>query len=659
MSASMNCPACKARLKLPPGCTKTKIRCPKCNARMDLAAALSASAYLPTSANLPNSAPAETPFPAMLPDAAKLSAPRGEHEEDPLPYLNLDPTSPPSAETATAPPLSLDEEPAPSPLLPLPPPPFRVAARVTADTAGIFTGPCEVVLVSHGLFLESVPFQPFFYAPVGTRAFEPAAGSIVVSAADGRAVTIEFLGRDPDRLAEDAAAFLAGDRDLPDALEYRRSPPWLLLLAGIFALGFGIIPLVTARIIEAGWSRGLLPAVTFAAAAFAANVAIALFTRLPISGKVAAMVLVGVGLSGLSILTAAAYLAGRRDAPPAQLQDSESLPQPEQQAPTRAYLPNAVDIAYRDGAFRFEDGPADVSALALGPDGSVLIVGYRDGTTRVWRLDQPAIDPFSLGPRSDGPPSRIDFDSTGTMVYMACRAGTVAALWNIPPAAPVKIPGDPFAAFPFPNGERFAAIRGNALVLRNLPLALIKKPTEGKGFTLTTPSIEVQPADVKARIPMPQRPTFLAWHPTVQLLVGHRDGSISDFGETGARSNVVSREHKAAVRVWAASNSTWDFATGDDRGVVGLWENKSMKPRTFTAATGGVTRLAFSPSATRLAVGDTSGAVRVWDLGAERAIVRVSRVGASFAFGPNDDTLLLSDGKHVDLWSLDELAKQP
>ena len=30
-----------------------------------------------------------------------------------------------------------------------------------------------------------------------------------------------------------------------------------------------------------------------------------------------------------------------------------------------------------------------------------------------WRLDQPAIDPFSVGPRSDGPPTRIHFDGGG------------------------------------------------------------------------------------------------------------------------------------------------------------------------------------------------------------------------------------------------------
>jgi WD40 repeat protein len=121
----------------------------------------------------------------------------------------------------------------------------------------------------------------------------------------------------------------------------------------------------------------------------------------------------------------------------------------------------------------------------------------------------------------------------------------------------------------------------------------------------------------------------------------------------------VSREHKSAVRAWAASPANWDFATGDDRGMVGLWEEKAMKPRLFAGATGAVTQLAYSPYGSHLAVGDASGAVRVWNLGAERAVAKITRVGAQVAFGPTDDTVVLSDGKRLELWSLGELAKQP
>ena len=54
-------------------------------------------------------------------------------------------------------------------------------------------------------------------------------------------------------------------------------------------------------------------------------------------------------------------------------------------------------MAYNSGVHRFEDGPDDVTALAVTNDGSALVVGYKNGTTRVWSFDQPAIDPARVG----------------------------------------------------------------------------------------------------------------------------------------------------------------------------------------------------------------------------------------------------------------------
>jgi hypothetical protein len=665
MSVRLTCRACAAHLKLPPGCTKTKVRCPKCDARMDVSAAISARAYLPTtSARVPEPTTTDTPLPEPRATA--------EREEDPLPYLSLDPaTRPPAPQTPPPlpdakpqdePPLSLDDSPPEEP--PQAPPPFRVAARVTADGAKQFVGPCEGVLVPHGLFLESVPFRPFAYAPVGSPAFTPTPGAVVVSLPDGRALTVEFLHHDGGRVAEDVAAFLAGRRGVPEAREYRRSPPWLVLLAVIFAVGAGAAPVAAARGIDLDPGLGLWFGVGFAVLALFANAAVAFFSRMPLPGKVAVMAATGAALTGVCLFAAAAYVAGRRHEaqnrpPEPPLQPGPTQPgSPGSPPGERRHLPTAVDLAYRDGVYRFDDGPDDVTALAVRGDGAVLVVGHRDGTTHVWRLDGPAIDPFAIGPRCDGAPSRIAFDSTGTLVSMTCATGTVIAPWNDPPAAPLKIPGEMLAAFPFSTGERFATLRGNSLVVRQVPTGLVKNPPGKTGFYNTMGSEEPQPPDVVPRLMFPQRPTFLAWHPTGQLIGGLRDGSVVSWG-AGVNASPVSREHKTAIRAWAASPSTWDFATGDDRGMVGLWENKSLRPRLFAGATGAVTQLAFSPSGSHLAVGDTSGAIRIWSLGAERAVARINRVAVPVAFGPWDDTILLSDGKRLELWSLDELAKQP
>ena len=93
------------------------------------------------------------------------------------------------------------------------------------------------------------------------------------------------------------------------------------------------------------------------------------------------------------------------------------------------------------------------------------------------------------------------------------------------------------------------------------------------------------------------------------------------------------------------------------------WLSAELAPHLLavTAADTAVTQLSFGPSGTLLAVLDSAGVVRVWDLAAMRSILKVTRPKPvkAIAFGPTDDVLLLADGKAVDLWHLPELAKQP
>src|SRR5262249_2057788 len=125
----------------------------------------------------------------------------------------------------------------------------------------------------------------------------------------------------------------------------------------------------------------------------------------------------------------------------------------------RRGLPTAIDLAYRDGFFRFEAGPDDVTAIGVTPDGAAMLVGHKNGAPRVWRFDNITEDAFGPGPKGDGPVTRIRFDATGTLAYLTCDGGTVAAYWNDPPEVPLKIPGELFAAHTFPSGERYAVFR--------------------------------------------------------------------------------------------------------------------------------------------------------------------------------------------------------
>jgi hypothetical protein len=694
MSVPVVCGACGARLKLPPGFARKKARCPKCNARVDVKSALDATAYLPTVTVKAPAAEKNSPTKPSPPDAA--SQPRQpEREEDPLPYTNLVPVAassvssqaaekkstrnaPPSWQPEPLPlddaPSSLDDDPAPSTSAAAAAPvPFRVPVQVTSDSAKLFTGPCEAVLLPHGIFLESIPYRPFLYVPLRTMVELAGRRSLQVTLPDRRTVVLEFLGRNAALLAEDTAAFINGDRGVPVPAEYRKNPRWVYWFALALALGLASGPLVLSQTTRLGLAAGLKIAGGFVGAGLLANAAIVLFTRLSAPGKVALMALVSVVVTGIFLFAATAYLAGRKDELDELKSDPGQQPPPRPQdgsqpgmgdPPPAMRPPSAIDVAYRDGVFRYEDGPAEVTSLAVGADGVALIVGYKNGDTRVWRFDRPTLEPFDPGPKSDGAPTRIQFDSSGTIVYLVCNGGTVAALWNAPPEVPLKIPGDPFAVHAHAGGERFAVQRGNTLTIRQVPTAMIRKPNPGKskGFVLTTPKDEPIPPDAKAPLNPPrERPTFLAWHPTGKLLAGLSDGSILSWGATGPSSSVISREHKGAVRAWAASPATWDFATGDDKGMIGLWANKAMNPKTFIAsAASPITKLVFSPTGAHLAATDAEGIVSVWDVSGPRALLKVRRPNAkAIAFGPADDLLLLSDDRAVELWFIPELDKQP
>src|SRR5262249_35900562 len=198
-----------------------------------------------------------------------------------------------------------DDTPAGGAARPAPPatpqaPPFRAPITVTADSAKLFTGPCEVVMVPHGLFLESVPYRPFLYVPVGSAVEMPGRRSLAVTLADDRPTALDFSGRDASRLAEDTAAFLARERGVPDPRDYRRAPRWVWWLALIFAAGLGVAPLAVSWITDIGVETGLRLAAGFAGFGLLANAAVVLFTRSSVFGKgVVVTVVGGLGTGGL------------------------------------------------------------------------------------------------------------------------------------------------------------------------------------------------------------------------------------------------------------------------------------------------------------------------------------------------------------------------
>src|SRR5262249_36282068 len=313
------------------------------------------------------------------------------------------------------------------------------------------------------------------------------------------------------------------------------------------------------------------------------------------------------------------------------------------------------------GMSRLDDGGAAVPALALAPlDGSVVI-GYADGSTAVWPLDQPAFAPPRAGPKGDGAVRRIQFDSTGQIAYLSCDNGLVAAPLLMPPAVPLKIPGERVVVLADAGRDRFAAVRGGQLCVRLVPTEAVKKPPPVKGpdrFSLCPPRLEAIPGGLRPDYPvMDSNPTFVAWHPAGKLLWGSADGTITAWPGTGPKPEMVTKEHKGAVRAWTVSG--WDFVTGDEKGSIGYWPNPATAPGTYWNGTAAVTQLALASWGLDLAVADATGGLSVWDLGQGRRVFEVKRPVPVqvMSYGPSDDLLLLADGKGVEVWWITELAK--
>jgi hypothetical protein len=670
MAVRLVCRGCGKRLKFPAGADPSgAAKCPKCGARIDPSAALEASAYLPAVAAPDGSAApgfrSGPPQPTVVPKPGTGTAPR--------------PAAPPAA------PLSLDDDDEPGG--PAADPPFRVPGRVLADSLQQIVGPCSAVFVAHGLFLEREPMKPFLYVPVGGRADALGAGELLVTSPDGRAVAVRFHGPAPLALARDARAFLRAERPAPLAADYRRKW-WVLGAAAVFALGLAGGPLMLSRTASLSSEFGLRVAAGFALAGFVGNAAVALVSRRSVPGQLATMAGICAVLTAVFLFGEAAYLTGQQrgmaeaqaDAqppPPEPASPDRGTPAPNPPEPKSAEPPAAartppthIGRASANGVSALDDGPADVTALALAPDGTTLGIGYADGSTRLCLLDQPTFEPILPGPKADGPVSRVRFDGTGRFVFVVSPTGAVAAPRAGPFKTLAKIPGGPIAIAPDLAADRvrFAAVRGNTIQPRSLAIAFVQRPPPvkpkdtgvayafpGKGDEVVPPNSGPDPTKPGG----PAGPTFLAWGPGGRLFAGQTDGAIAIWSNS-VRPEAANRDHKAAVRAWADC-AAGDFATGDDQGVVAWWPSKGGKPTVAPVLTppGAIAALALAPSGTRLAAADATGRLVIWDVAAGKAVRQSRRPTPvkALAFGPNDDILIVGAGKAVEVWWVPKLAE--
>ena len=449
-------------------------------------------------------------------------------------------------------------------------------------------------------------------------------------------------------------------------IEPEPPPSWLVAVGGLFALALWAGPVAVSRAAGVNFGLGMLIGGLLAASVLVGNALIVFHVRVADGMKVA--LLAGVAFIGMGTFFAGAYVASPQDseetveapaspvdtllpAPPVVVPPSQPVPPIE---PVSTRPTSHIDLAYRDGMTRLEDGPAAVTALALSPLDGWAVVGFADGSTRIVALDQATFEAPRIGPKGDGAVRRIQFDGTGRIVYLTCENGFFAAQLYNPSAHPLKIPGERVVVYTEPKGDRFAAVRGTKLLVRYVPTDLVKNPPAIKAtdrFVVSPPKSEVLPAGMKPEYPVPDaNPTFLAWHPNGQLIWGKADGAIRAWSATNAKLDDLTKEHKGAVRAWAMNGT--DFATGDDKGGIGYWRNKAAKPTMYWNGSAAITQLAFAGWGAELIVADAAGGLSCWDVAIGKRVFEITRPTpvTAVSYGPADDLLLLPDGNGVHVW---------
>jgi WD40 repeat protein len=634
MAESVPCRGCGRRLNLPAAIDRARARCPKCRTKVETLNAL--------------------PDPET-PDAYQVFS-----ESQAIPHV-----VPPQREV-----LSLDDaEPAPpKPLAQEFPPPFRFPVFVLSDMLKQFAGPLHGVLTPHGLFLEAEPGRPLLFIPVGTRSSATLCDLDV--ALPGRRLDLRFTGtNDPDQLAADTEAFLAGQRPVPLPAEYR--PPWWLAGVGvIFATGLATGPVLLAAVSEVlSLGPALALSIVFAVLASLANAGIAVFTKLPTAAKIGSMAALSAALLGLFLAGAMVYL--REDEPPAPPPPPPVVPPPVQppppppQPPAPPEPPPAVthfDFLQKDGHTHLEDAATDVTAIANLPGNGGILVAHADGSSRIWNLDQPRFEPPRFGPRAPSAVRRVSFEQGGKLAWFTCDSGLVFTPMGGPNRPSLVIPGELGSIIFEKNRDRFAIVRNDRIHVRYLPTDLIKDPPTNRvknGFVTTVPQDETLPLGVPPTgLLMPGgKPTFLAWHPRGRLIAGRADGTVMSLG-LGAGAPFASNEHKAAIRAWDLTPNG-DFIFGDAEGYIGWWPNKTTKITKFRVSEKAIKGLAFSPRG-ELAVVDERGKITLWnpESGTKLGEVKPKEKASIVCFGPHDGILLAGAGRGVEAVWVPELANR-
>ena len=319
-------------------------------------------------------------------------------------------------------------------------------------------------------------------------------------------------------------------------------------------------------------------------------------------------------------------------------------------APVRgvAFAGDAVVSAAADGAvvWRAAAEPSaspgarlaagdDLRALAVAPDGRLLVTGGADGRVRAWDLGDAPPRARELA-RHDGAVEAVLFDRSGRLVLSAGADGT-ARLADLRggPARTLAHPSGAVRCGAFsPDGRRLATGAQDGLV-RLWDVQDLSAPKVLRGHGDEVVALAFSPDGARLASASLDRSARL-WSPSgaaERALTGHA-GRVYDLAFSPAGDRLVTASQDGTARVWALGA---EAVPGDS-------------PMILRGHSEAVVAAAFSPSGEHVVTASRDGTARVWRVRGGDPLVRAVRLGGpvrQLAWGEAGLVALRADGRAV------------
>jgi WD40 repeat protein len=314
--------------------------------------------------------------------------------------------------------------------------------------------------------------------------------------------------------------------------------------------------------------------------------------------------------------------------------------------------------------------PTAVALMAFSPDGRSLLVGGKEGMTRLWDVTSGRRSPNLVWGGFE--PTALTFSRDGRAAAVGYANGGVTQ-WDPATGRATVLTGhaSPVRALAFgPGGEALASAGDDTKVVWH-DLSGRARGSTFKGHTDSVLAVGFAP-DGKALLSAARSGTVKRWGPTgiperqpvpvsfrptgavacaqdgTTLAVADRDGSVRLLDVDTLAPRATLRGHRGTVHGLAFGPGGRTLASGGQDGTVRLWDLVGgRQPLVLTGHQGEVLSVALSADGRWLASGGRGREVKVWDMaaGKERHTLRGHRGDITgLAFAPDGRTLASAGG---------------